>query len=122
MILVDTSIWVDHLNGNDPALADLLDRGQVLAHRFVIGELALGNLRQRTRILDALLDLPQAIHASDEEVLELIDRNGLAGTGIGYVDSHLLAAVRLTNDALLWTRDKRLQIVSAGLGLAVSFQ
>lgn len=118
MILVDTSVWVDHLRKGDPALARLLDNGMVLAHPFVIGELALGNLRQRDLILTALQDLPRAVAATEQEVLLFIDQHALAGAGIGYVDAHLLAAVRLTAGATLWTRDKRLLGVAQRLDLA----
>ena len=120
MILVDTSVWVDHLRTNDKALATLLDRGAILAHPFVIGELALGNLRQREIVLNALSDLPQASVATDAEVRHFIDRHTLFGRGIGYVDAHLLAAVQLTAGAELWTKDKRLRGVAVQLGLAIA--
>ncbi|MBV8453445.1 MAG: type II toxin-antitoxin system VapC family toxin [Deltaproteobacteria bacterium] len=119
MILVDTSVWVDHLRAGDQTLVGLLDRGMVLAHSFVIGELALGILRQRALVLDALSDLPHASVATDVEVLQFIDRHNLFGRGIGYIDVHLLAAVRLTIGATLWTRDKRLYRVAQQLGLAM---
>ena len=118
MILVDTSIWVDHLRRGDPALSDLLDRTAVLVHPFVIGELALGSLRQRNVVLGALRDLPQAIAATDPEVHAFIDRHSLAGIGIGYVDAHLLAGTLLTAGASLWTRDKRLHDVAVRLNVA----
>jgi predicted nucleic acid-binding protein len=118
VILVDTSVWVDHLRAGEEALAELLDAGQALAHPFVIGELALGHLRQRESVLDALQKLPQAVVASDREVWQFIERNALFGLGIGYVDAHLLAAVRLTAGAGLWTHDKRLSGVAERLGLA----
>ena len=118
MILVDTSVWVDHLRADDERLTALLDGEEALGHPFIMGELALGNLRQRDVVLRALRRLPQATVASDQEVLRLIDRQALFGRGIGYVDAHLLAAVRLTADAKLWTRDRRLQTVAAELGLA----
>lgn len=118
MILVDTSVWVAHLRDGDQALADLLSEGMALTHPFVIGELALGNLRQREVILAALADLPTAIAASDAEVLRFIDRQALAGRGIGHVDAHLLAAARLTPGAKLWTRDRRLHDLAAELDLA----
>ncbi len=120
MILVDTSVWVDHLRKGEPALARLLDTAQVLAHPFVIGELALGILRQRDLILATLQDLPQAALASQQEVLHFIDAHQLSGAGIGYVDAHLLAATRLTAGARLWTGDKRLLEVAERLGLAAS--
>jgi predicted nucleic acid-binding protein len=118
LILVDTSVWVDHLRTSDTALATLLEAAAVLAHPFVIGELALGNLRQREIVLNALSDLPRASVATDAEVLHFIDRHALSGRGIGYVDAHLLAAVRLTDAAELWTKDKRLRGIAAQLGLA----
>lgn len=120
MILADTSVWVDHLRTNDTALATLLDRGVILAHPFVIGELALGNLRQREIVLNALSDLPQASVATDAEVRHFIDRHTLFGHSIGYVDAHLLAAVQLTAGAELWTKDKRLRGVAVQLGLAIA--
>jgi predicted nucleic acid-binding protein len=119
MILVDTSIWIDHLRQGDPHLVTLLNQGQVLTHAFVIGELAVGNLRVRNTVLEALLNLPVARTATDEEVRLFIDRNLLFGLGIGYIDAHLLASVRLTAGSLLWTRDKRLQSVAERLSLSV---
>lgn len=121
MILVDTSVWVDHMRAGDPALAALLDAGRVLTHPFVIGEIALGHLRDRSRILRDLSDLPKAIVATDAEVLALIVAQTLAGTGIGYVDAHILAAIRLTPGSALWTRDRRLSNVAAALGHAAPY-
>jgi hypothetical protein len=118
VILVDTSVWVDHLRAADAVLAELLGNGVVLAHPFVIGELALGHLRQRNRVLSDLLELPQAMVASDDEVLHFIGRHELSGRGIGYVDVHLLAAVRLTTGATIWTRDQRLQEAAKRLSIA----
>ena len=121
MILADTSVWIDHLRSGDAALAHLLETGRVLAHPFVIGELALGGLRQqRDVILGALRDLPQAVVASDDEVQHLIEHQPLFGLGIGYVDVHLLAAVRLSAGASLWTRDKRLNAVATRQNIAAS--
>jgi predicted nucleic acid-binding protein len=118
VILVDTSVWVDHLRANDKALIALLATGAVLSHPFVIGELALGNLRHREIVLSALADMPRASVATDAEVLHFIERNALFGRGIGHIDAHLLAAVQLTADAALWTNDKRLRGVAAQLGTA----
>lgn len=118
MILVDTSIWIDHLRQRDERLSGLLEQGQVLAHPFVIGELALGNLQNRDTILGALQELPQAPVATDAEVLGFITGNALYGMGIGYIDAHLLATTRLAPGAMLWTRDKRLLAVGMKLGLA----
>lgn len=121
MILVDTSVWVDHLHAGDHTLVRLLENRQVLVHPFVIGELALGNIRRRANLLAELQNLPQARAASDQEVLRFIELHELFGLGIGYVDAHLLAAVRLTAGATLWTRDKRLLAVAAHLGTASDF-
>lgn len=118
MILVDTSVWVDHLRAGDAALGALLNRSQVLMHPFVLGELACGNLRNRDEVLRLLKDLPQAPVASDEEVLFFVERNALMGRGIGYVDAHLLAAVTLGGSMYVWTRDKRLRSVAEALELA----
>jgi predicted nucleic acid-binding protein len=118
MILVDTSLWIDHLREADERLTQLLTSGQVLAHPFVTGELALGNLRNRAAVLGALQDLPQVSVATEPEVLHLIASQGLFGLGIGYIDAHLLASVMLTPGALLWTRDKRLMAAGAQLGVA----
>lgn len=115
MILVDTSVWIDHLRGGEPALAELLAGNRVLAHPFVVGELACGNLRNRDEILSLLRQLPAAPVATDDEALLFIDRHALMGRGIGYVDVHLLAAATLAA-APLWTRDKRL----AGLARALN--
>jgi len=99
-------------------LAGLLDDGEVLLHPFIIGELALGNLRQRESVLADLLRLPQASAASDAEVMHLIQQERLFAIGIGYVDAHLLAATRLTPGASLWTRDNRLSAAAERLSLA----
>jgi predicted nucleic acid-binding protein len=120
VILADTSVWVDHLRAGDKSLAALLDAGMVLAHPFVIGELALGNLRQREIVLKALADLPHASVATDAEVLHFIERHALSGRGIGYIDAHLLAAVKLTAGAELRTNDKRLHRIAVQLGLAIT--
>ncbi|MFA6116282.1 MAG: PIN domain-containing protein [Sphingomonas sp.] len=117
MILVDSSVWVDHLRSGDPLLTDLLTAGQVLVHPFVIGEIALGNLRQRHTVLGALQGLPQAVVAEDKEVLDFIDRHALSGLGIGYVDAHLLAST-LLSASTFWTRDKRLHGAAQRLGVA----
>ncbi|MEN8166078.1 MAG: type II toxin-antitoxin system VapC family toxin [Pseudomonadota bacterium] len=118
MILVDTSIWIDHLRNGDEQLVTLLNESKVLLHPFVIGELACGNLRNRTEVLRLLKDLPQAVIATDSEVLFFIKRHQLMGRGIGYIDAHLMASLALAEHSRLWTRDKRLIAVSAALNLA----
>jgi predicted nucleic acid-binding protein len=115
MILVDTSVWVDHLRHGDQTLSDLLQARQIMVHPFVIGELALGSLRQREVVLGALRDLPHSLVASDGEAQLVIERHKLYGSGIGYVDVHLIAATFLTADVKLWTRDKRLREISIRL-------
>ena len=122
MILVDTSVWIDHLRYADSNLVNLLNAGRVLTHPFVIGELALGNLRQRDVILDAISNMPRATISTNEEVLEFISQSKLYGLGIGYIDAHLLASVRLTPGTLLWSRDKRLCAAAAQLELLAALE
>lgn len=117
MILVDTSVWIDHLRSGDATLSGLLDGGAVLGHPWVVGELALGNLGNREEVLGLLRGLPQASIATAEEVMRLVEREALHGTGIGYVDAQLLASARLTREASLWSRDKRLVAVATRLGV-----
>jgi len=112
LILADTSLWVDHLRRGDADLSAWLEAGEVLSHPFVIGELAVGNLRHRERFLGHLQRLPRSVVASPAEVLTFISHEGLHGLGLGYVDVALLAAVRLTPAAVLRTRDRRLQAVA----------
>jgi predicted nucleic acid-binding protein len=95
VILVDTSVWIDHLRARNGDLVRLLENGQVLGHRFILGELALGNLRQRVSLLQNLAELPQVAAANDPEVLHLVEKEKLYGRGIGYIDAHLLASLRL---------------------------
>ncbi len=118
MILVDTSVWIDHLRCGNAELARFLDNSAILAHPWVTGELALGNLSRREEILRLLRELPQATVADSDEILRLVEQQALYGVGIGYVDAQLLAASRLTPDTRLWTTDKRLANVAAHLGLA----
>lgn len=117
MILVDTSIWIDHLRRGDPALIELLNNNRVCLHPFVLGELACGNLNNREEVLSLLRGLPQLATATDDEVLYFIDEHDLMGHGIGYVDAHLLAAAKLTSPAQLWTRDRCLQQMARDLGI-----
>jgi len=122
MILVDTSVWVDHLRDGTPALAAALEQGRVLTHPFVLGELACGKLKNRGEVLQLLGELPAAPMATDPEALDFIERRALMGRGIGYVDVHLLASVALAGTSQLWTRDKRLAAVAADLELAYAEQ
>ena len=116
MILVDTSVWIDHLRQGDAELADALQQGRVAIHPFVVGELACGNLRARAEVLGLLQALPSLPVATSNEVLYFIEAHALMGRGIGCVDVHLLAAARLAG-AQFWTRDKRLR-AAADLRLA----
>ena len=118
MILVDTSVWLDHLRLGDPQLVGLLEQSSVTMHPFVVGEIACGGLHDRMAVLELLQDLPAATVADSDEVLQFIERHLLHGKGIGYVDVHLLASVALTDGAKIWTRDKKLRLVAALLGCA----
>ncbi|MCI5218067.1 MAG: type II toxin-antitoxin system VapC family toxin [Candidatus Electrothrix sp. LOE2] len=118
MILVDTSVWIDHLRKADDTLISLLNSTQVVIHPFIIGELACGNLKNRAELLALLGKLPAVQSAQQEEVLYFIEHNQLMGRGIGFIDVHLLASLALSNHTLLWTRDKRLGLVAEQLGMA----
>ena len=118
MILVDTSVWIDHLRSADENLEHALLESEVLMHPFILGELACGNLRNRDEILGLLRELPSAREATDDEALALIDRRRLMGRGVGSIDVHLLAAAALTPSARLWTRDRRLAQIASELGVA----
>lgn len=111
MVLVDTSIWVSHFREGNAGLADLLNNGEVACHPFIVGELACGNLKNRTTILSLLESLPATIVAEHEEVLVFIESNRLMGKGLGYVDVHLIASALLTRVSI-WTLDKRLEQVA----------
>jgi predicted nucleic acid-binding protein len=118
VILVDTSVWVDHLRGGDARLAAQLDAASVAMHPMVLGELACGNLKDRQTLLTLWRNLPQLPAATDAEALFFLERNRLWGRGIGYIDLHLLAAVSLHAGARLWTRDRRLRATAEQLDLA----
>ena len=118
MTLVDTPVWIDHSRRGDEVLASLLEKGEVLAHPLVIGELALGNLSRRDFILRSLRQLPRATTARDDGVVKFVDREQHFGIGIEYVDVHLLAATRLSAGASFWIRDRRLLAAAERLSLA----
>jgi hypothetical protein len=120
LILVETSVWADHLRRGDPGLVALLERAAVVMHPFVVGEIACGSLKDRQSLLELLHDLPGAVIATDNEAMQFIERHRLYGKGIGYIDVHLLASVALTGGAQLWTRDQRLRQVAAAMGFAYS--
>jgi predicted nucleic acid-binding protein len=114
-MLVDTSVWIEHFRRGNTALAVRLEDGAVWCHPFVIGELACGGLSDRAQILSLLAALPQAPLADHGEVLEFVDRNGLAASGLGWIDVHLLASARLGGIGI-WTLDRTLERVAAGIG------
>ena len=116
MILVDTSVWIDHLRLGSERLKSLLQDDQVLCHPFVIGELACGNLHNRNEILHLLEALPGAPVADHSEVLNLIDAHRLYGQGLGWIDAHLLASALITR-CELWTSDRLLQTLADRVGL-----
>lgn len=117
-VLVDTSVWVHHLSRGHARLAERLERGEVLCHPFVIGELACGQMRRRGEILDLLARLPQAQVADHEELLHLIERHDLSGQGLGWIDVHLLGSARLTA-CRIWTTDRALRDAARRLGLYI---
>ena len=120
MILADTSVWIEYVRSGEPAFASLLNAEQILVHPFVLGELAVGSLKDRARFIETLRDMPQSMIALDDEVLRLIEKRGIFGRGIGYVDAHLLASVMLSAGSRLFTRDKRLARIATAL--EVGFQ
>lgn len=116
MILVDTSVWIDHLRHGDAHLKQLLANGLACIHPMVIGELACSNLKARQNVLDLLQNLPTTRIAEDTEVLFFIEQRQLMGRGISYIDTHLLAATALEGTVKFWTRDKRLAAIAQELG------
>jgi predicted nucleic acid-binding protein len=118
MILVDTSVWVEHLRRREPVLEAALNICQVLMHPFILGELACGNLKRRAEVLSLMGELPQAPVVTEDEALDFIERRKLMGRGVGYVDVHLLASAVLTGSATVWTRDRRLASLADDLGRA----
>jgi hypothetical protein len=117
-VLADTSIWIDHFRRTDAQLVRFLDRGDVVMHPFVIGELVLGYVPKIAEIIDDLHTIPRAMVANTDEVLKFISDRKLSGSGIGYVDAHLLAAAALAPETFVWTRDKRLHAAAQSMSLA----
>ena len=111
MVLVDTSVWVSHFRQVHPGLVDLLKDGEVACHPFIIGELACGNIENRTTILSLLEALPMATAVEHQEIMTFIENHALMGKGLGYIDVHLLASCVLTG-LPLWTLDKKLELVA----------
>ena len=118
MILVDTSVWVDHLRSSDSQLTTLLEQNRVVMHPMILGELACGNLQNRQELLHLWQRLESLQTVNHDEALYFIEQAGLMGKGIGYVDVHLLASVALADSTKLWTRDKRLARIAIGLTYA----
>jgi predicted nucleic acid-binding protein len=119
MILADTSVWINHLHKTDAVFSQLLETMQIAIHPFVVGEIALGNLKLRKTQLAFMKHLPVVDVATDDEVLMLVERHTLFGTGLGYVDAHLLASALISSTSL-WTNDKRLHQAAVKLGLSQS--
>jgi predicted nucleic acid-binding protein len=120
LILADTSVWIDHLRSGNKEMRRHLDQGQIVIHPFVIAELALGSLKERTKTL-ALLDLlPQIRVARLSELRLMIEARRLYNLGIGLTDAHLIASVLIDAPTLLWTKDKRLRQVAENLGIHAS--
>jgi len=116
MILVDTSVWIDHLRDGNANLQALLQESEVLVHPFVIGELACGTLKNRAEILRLLKELPRAPLAEDAEVLSLLETCRLWGRGVGWIDVHLLASTLLSHSRI-WTLDKQLSVLASAMKL-----
>ncbi len=118
MILVDTSVWIDHLRHPEPTLTRLLEASRVLMHPMILGELACGGFRDRAERLRAWRRLPRVEARDHDEVIDWMEAEGLAGTGIGFIDAHLLYAVVVRRDARLWTGDGSLRSLAAHFGAA----
>ena len=118
MILVDTSVWIDHLRSESLVLSGLLRSSRVVMHPLVLGELACGNLINRSQLLKLWSGLSSMPTVNQEETLFFIEKNKLMGKGIGYIDVQLLASVALDNGTKLWTHDKRLDVLAIQLGYA----
>ncbi len=118
MILVDTSVWIEHIHGRLPKLAQAMDDGMVLVHPFVVGELACGSIKSRRKFLDLLEELPTAPIANHGEAIALIEQRTLMGKGLSYADVHLLASAAIGDEVRLWTNDKKLLAAADAMGLA----
>ena len=118
MILADTSVWVDHLRKGNERLSNLLNKGVVLCHPFIIGELACRNLKNRSEILGMLASLPSIPVAEHDEVLDFISRYKFSGKGIGWIDAHLLASTQLAK-CRIWTLDRSLLNIANNLKVSI---
>jgi hypothetical protein len=119
MVLVDTSVWISHFRHGNSGLQKLLQEDRVASHPFIIGELACGNISNRTEILSLMQSLPMLDVVQTEELLLFIDHNKIMGTGLGFVDVHLMAAAALA-EVPLWTQDKKLKQTCARLSIDFS--
>lgn len=117
MILADTSIWIDHFRFSDPELQRRLSNDEIVMHPFVVGELALGPLPDRTKVLAYLDHLPQLRPAQQSEVRQMVENRSLHNRGIGLIDAHLIAATLIATGTQLWTRDGSLRRVAQRLGI-----
>ena len=117
MIIVDTTIWIDHLARTDDRLVDLIENDRVLVHPFVTGEIMLGSVANRLQVAVLLDEMPQVLPSRHVEVMLLIENSNLGGSGVGYVDLHLLAAALQRTECQLWTRDRRLRRAAERLGV-----
>lgn len=120
LVLADTSVWVDHLRSPDPLMIQISDQERLLTHPYVIGELAMGNLRRRSDFIRGLRRMDHVARAMDTEVTKLVEENRLYGLGISWIDAHLLASTLLVDNVMLWTRDRRLNTVAARFGRAAA--
>ena len=118
IVLADTSVWTDHIRNGDAQMQVLADGERLLMHPYVIAELRMGNLKRRKTFLSGLHEMDMAVRASDEEVAALVENHGLFGSGIGWIDVHLLTSVLLMDEVRLWTRDRRLNAAAQRLGVA----
>jgi len=119
MVIVDTSIWINHLRKGDKHLEKLLFDAEVICHEFIVGELACGNLKNRNEILSLLQSLPHSPTVDSQEFLYFFDKHKLMEKSIGFVDVHLLASAQLSG-LPIWTADNRLSAVSKYLELQYS--
>lgn len=118
IVLADTSVWTDHIRNGDAQMQVLADGERLLMHPYVIAELRMGNLKRRKTFLSGLHEMDMAVRASDEEVAALVENHRLFGSGIGWIDVHLLTSVLLMDEVRLWTRDRRLNAAAQRLGVA----
>jgi len=118
MVLVDTSVWVDHFRAPNDKLRELLEIEQIAMHPFIVAELALGSLKHRAIQLVALDDLPAVQVARLDEVRWMIEAHSLYCRGIGLTDAHLIASCLIDPPTLLWTNDRQLSNVAESLGIA----